>query len=231
MRLIKKLVGLAVLATIISNNPGILERWGNSVKEVLASQNLNSQASVIAPITGEKSALVSYNSHGQAFLWRTCDPVKVLVNDGGDANNYQVIAKALNRAKEVTGVDFQIVSKTEETPVYDWYKRGGIPPVIIGVVDRTDLLGTANAVGTTVANPAGPNIVTGAIALRKSYFETHSLEKRYEVTLHEIGHLIGLQHSDNQSDLMYKSTTENVKTDFSDDEINFFNKNKSCSKR
>lgn len=231
MKLVKRVVGLAVFATLLSNNPAMLGTWTASVKHVVTSvTGTNLTANSVAPLQGRPSNLVGYVG-ATPLLWRTCKPVEVLINNAGEASYEAIIVKALNRASEVSGVNFKVIGTTEKTPVYDWYKQGGTPPVIIGVVNQSDLLNNADALGSTVANPSGQSIVTGAIALKLSYFASHNDEERYQLTLHEIGHLIGLKHVDDASDLMYPAVNADIKTDFSDTEIQFLNKNKSCGRK
>jgi len=142
--------------------------------------------------------------------WRTCGPIPVLVNPGpgGAAATAEIVA-ALEEVTVLTGLRFTVAG-TELVPRSDWAvsapaSGAGFAPVLIGWVDpsATDLL-RPGAAGATVANPAVVagvrQIVTGAIALDAGQYEAFgaagsSGKTRRNLLLHEIGHLLGLDHA------------------------------------
>jgi hypothetical protein len=173
---------------------------------LLMLPSLRSQ--VLATVSPTDSDPVVYTSTSPAgpLRWRGCGPIRVLVNPGpfGDPARRE-IAAAFDEVATLTGLDF-VLDLSDAVPTTTWARStGGVPPVLIGWVtpSQTDLFSAA--AGATVANPSGTGtgrgIVTGAIGL--------NAERRHEfvsapgpgqtvrnLLLHEIGHLLGLGHSE-----------------------------------
>lgn len=141
------------------------------------------------------------------LLWSSCEPIRVLVNPGRFGARAEVeIRAAFSEMSQITGLRFTFAA-SDRVPRSDWALTRGewsMPPVLVAWVDpqETDLLGAA-ASGATVANPSGRGsgrrIVTGAIALDASEYLEFSDGRgpgrtRRNLLLHEIGHLLGLDH-------------------------------------
>lgn len=153
------------------------------------------------------------------LLWSTCEPIEVLVNPGRfGARADAEIRAAFVEMSQITGLRFTFTS-SDMVPRSTWALTRGewsVPPVLVAWVDphETDLLGAA-AAGATVANPAGRggsrHIVTGAIALDASEYSTFADgsgpgRTRRNLLLHEIGHLLGLDHAEGAG-LMHPAIT------------------------
>lgn len=166
------------------------------------------RSQVFAAVSTGDSDPVVYTSSTETgpLRWKGCAPIRVLVNPGpfGEQARRE-IAAAFDEVATLTGLDF-VLGTTDEVPTTTWARSSaGVPPVLIAWVtpSQTDIFTTA--AGATVANPSGTGtergIVTGAIGL--------NAERRHEflsaagpgqtvrnLLLHEIGHLLGLGHSD-----------------------------------
>lgn len=159
------------------------------------------------------------SSSNGPLLWSTCTPIHVLVNPGpfGPPATAEIQA-AFAEMSFLTGLRF-VFAATEYVPRMNWAHTHGeweVPPVLVAWVEphETDLL-SASASGATVANPAGRgsdrHIVTGAIALDASEYTELADgngpgRTRRNLLLHEIGHLLGLDHAEG-SGLMHTAIT------------------------
>jgi hypothetical protein len=159
--------------------------------------------------SGPVEARFTRSSANGPLVWSTCTPIHVLVNPGPfGAPATAEIHAAFAEMSRITGLRF-VFAATQHVPRTNWAHTPGeweVPPVLVAWVEphETDLLG-ASASGATVANPAGRgsdrHIVTGAIALDASEYMEFADgngpgRTRRNLLLHEIGHLLGLDHAE-----------------------------------
>lgn len=172
----------------------------------------------------------------EPVVWQTCAPIKVLVNAGpGGAGAFAEIRHAFDDMSQLSGVQFTLIRSDDLIPRSNWAASnqaralGSPPPVIIGWVEpsETDMLRSGVA-GAAVANPmrsgSQRSIVSGAIALDASQYESFKDrdgdgKTRHNLLLHEIGHLLGLDHVDDRSALMHPVVGERSPDGFAPGEV------------
>lgn len=152
------------------------------------------------------AAAFTGGSDAAPLRWETCSPIEVLVNVGPFGQSaYDEIQSAFSEITEISGHTFSL-RPSSAVPSSTWALStpGSTPPVVVAWVhpDATDLIESAS--GGTVANPAirggVRQIVTGAIALNSEHYQrfragTGPGATRRNLLLHEIGHLLGLDHA------------------------------------
>ena len=186
---------------------------------VVVSAPLREHAAAFAGRTAEVGARFTRSTPAGPVVWAICEPIEVLVNPGpfGESAAAEIRA-AFSEVSAITGLRFVFTPSTL-VPRADWALTAGewdVPPVLVAWADpsETDLL-SPSASGATVANPATVGgdkmIVTGAIVFDAGEYEDFADgpgpgRTRRNLLLHEIGHLLGLDHSEGAG-LMHPAIT------------------------
>lgn len=146
--------------------------------------------------------------------WDPCRPIRYEVNpDGGPDDAEELARDAVEEVAEVTGLGFEYQGLTDRRP--DW--TGGdrlvvaqFEPVLIAwaTEDEVDeLAGDVAGVGGASAVEVRPGgwwrYVTGGVTLDEEAYDGLDRDAQRAILLHELGHLVGLDHVDSPRELMY----------------------------
>jgi hypothetical protein len=157
-----------------------------------------------------------------------CRPVHYVIRpDGEPAGGEQAITAAIARVSEVTGLQFVYDGTTDEPSTLDRdifqpdrYGDRWAPVLIAWESDVQNPALAGEIVGeggsTAVSLGDGPQVlVTGAVSLDAGQFP-QIMDRRNgtaiarAIILHELGHLVGLGHVDDDRQLMYPETHGDV---------------------
>lgn len=165
---------------------------------------------------------------GRPVSWDPCRPIHYVIRAAGAPPGGQLaITRAITRVEQVTGLRFTFDGSTQEVP------RPGRPtvdaarygerwsPVLISWTDPGEYLQMKGYAGLggpdTVAGstPGHLRYVSGVVLLNRQYLSQVATwddgQARIDaVVLHEFGHLAGLDHVTDPSQLMYRQPTPQV---------------------
>ena len=154
--------------------------------------------------------------------WDPCETIRFRVNpEGGPAGGGQLVARAVSRISEATGLAFEDEGETDERPFPGGVKLIGRPdPVVIGwatPAEYPELAAQVAGVGGAVAERGGGgrlHYVSGGIVLDVEAFTDAAVAQQPRVmeaiVLHELAHVVGLAHVSEPMELMFADNTGQV---------------------
>ena len=151
-----------------------------------------------------------------------CEPVRIVLNDAAAPEGAAgLVEDALEEVSSLTGLRLELVGRTDELPTQDG-SRDLDAPALVAWTDREKVpalagrvagLGGSTAVEVPMRNRAW--FRTGQVALDTPDLTVildrpDGTEQAYAIILHELGHLVGLDHTEDSAQLMH---SENVGVD------------------
>jgi hypothetical protein len=226
------LLSLLFLATLTAAaDPGFigLSRSRDGIHPALpadaASVPLASPEPAPSGVGGYRLLELQDDGSGQPVRWDPCRPIHYVVRaDGAPPGAEQALRLSVARIEQVTGLRFSYDGATQETPhrnrpTVDLARYGSRwSPVLVAWTDPDEYPAMSGYAGLggpdTVAGriPGQRRFVSGVVLLNRR----HLLEvTRWEggqaqlnaVVLHEFGHLIGLDHVPDPTQLMFRQPT------------------------
>jgi hypothetical protein len=159
---------------------------------------------------------------GRPVRWDPCRPIHYVIREhGAPAGGDAAVSSAIDMLEQIMGLRFVFDGYTSEPPVSDrpaiQTKRYGDrwAPVLVAWTDAQEYpamssyagLGGPDAVSGRI--PGRRRFVSGVVLLNRVYLGqtirwNGGRDRLNAVVLHEFGHLAGLDHVDDRSQLMYQ---------------------------
>lgn len=203
--------GLGVVALLLGG--AALYSDGDQMQRLRTLTGLETrlgQAPAVPAVGGTHAFMATQPGSDEPVGYSPCRPITYQVNPEGAPDGYQdYVDGAVSRISAATGLVFEYAGTTGSR---DFGRRGpGREPVIVAWADEhevPELAGDiAGIAGSTWREDGSRHrvYVTGQVVLDSATFDNPSHPRRslQGVVNHEFGHLVGLGHVDDPTELMY----------------------------
>ncbi len=157
------------------------------------------------------------NEDGRPVRWDPCSPIELVVSPEGAYPGFRAdLEEAAAEVGELAGLEVRVAAEVDERPhgarpLYQPDRYGSRwAPVLVAFAEPHEnelpLLDVDHAVAAPVAvGRAGDRTyVSGQVVLNAELAQERARDEGWPVTLrHELGHLLGLAHVDDEASLMY----------------------------
>ncbi len=206
-------VTAVALTAFLAFDPGAL---GTTIREAIGSEGrIHPEVEEQGIPGGHYAFLATQRGSDDPVGWNPCREIRYVVNpDGSPPNWEELVERGIREVEDRTGLAFRSEGTTQDRNFDDRFARDGDPlPVLIGWADSEevpDLDGDVAGIGgATYAEVGGRRTyVTGMVVLDVETFDWLASTKATDpvelaVLLHELGHLVGLAHVEDQGEIMY----------------------------
>lgn len=221
------LVAAVLAGLIVARDPGAT---GTRVRELLGSNERLGEIVGIGDGNGEYAFVRTQRGSEEPVTWSPCEEIPYVVNpDGAPVGWEEIVEESVETVEEASGFVFADEGETDDRDFDRRSVAAGAPsPVLIGWADADEvpaLEGEVAGLGGSAweTRQVGPErFVTGMVALDTDTFDRLAGQRGGEqamraILVHELGHVLGLAHVDDDTQLMYGGNL--VRTDLGDGDL------------
>jgi hypothetical protein len=138
---------------------------------------------------------------------RGCAPVHLVVNPAdGPPDALAAVEAAADALSEASGLPVVVDGPTEAAPSADW-PQVGRPVLVAWAAPGTGQLGASGKSGAATSAWVGDRYVSGLVVLNSEHIDLmrtgYGGDRTGALLLHEVGHVLGLGHVDDPTQVMY----------------------------
>ncbi|WP_205471569.1 matrixin family metalloprotease [Nocardioides sp. SYSU D00038] len=194
-------IALGLTAVVMVMNPGAT---GYRVRDLIDTINGRDD--------GAYTFLATERGSSMPVGWSPCEPITYVVNpEGAPADHEDLVADAIELLEEESEFEFDDGGETDDRTFTLGAREPG-DPVLIGWATpdevpalRGDTIGVGGS--STAPRQGRPRFVTGSVALDGPAYRTMARQgdgdQQRLVLVHELVHVLGLDHVDDRDQLMY----------------------------
>lgn len=220
------ILGVLAVASLVRGPSGTRDR-ATGTAEITDSSSPSATLSPRPKIDGAFRFLERVD--GEPVRWNPCDPIAYATNTDGATSSVQPdLRRALARITEATGIEFTSLGATEETFIHAyrrmryqgvttkveliliWVDHEGYREILLRLHDRRPSVAFAKTMAGLYADRdqyfGGIVVMDADATARRGFGDNYA---HGSVLLHELGHIMGLDHVKDADQLMYSGPFPN----------------------
>ncbi len=178
----------------------------------VASDDAASAEERTAPGGGTYAFIATQPDSDEPVTYDPCRPLEVVVNDRlAPSDGEAILLDAITEVQTATGLELRVVGTTDTEPFSDDVPDDGAQTVQVSWSDPDeldDLDGNVAGVGGSAYAGDGDGLwyIGGEVALDAPQLDDLGPEATTGVLMHELAHVLGLDHVDDRGELMHPSS-------------------------